>query len=382
MNIAIIRTTLNRGSGQVVHIREVASKLKSKGHYARIFCRQLLDDIQDLPVTIIEDPLGGVPFMRHFTFALSTTEVIEDFDLIHTQYHPCIFAGNTAHLLKKKPHVFTYHGFAPVNVWSSSRQMVKMIDHRIGTFFALRYGVDFVLTVSEYLKRELVEKYLFPSERILVCYNGVDFERFNLHVKGEVIRERYGLKDNPVVLFFGRLVPYKGVQYILQAAPQILKEVPDAFFIVAGASRHDTLKISQLLDRKNIRERFIFTGYVLNEEVPQLYAACNVFCFPSLWEGFGIPPAEAQATGKPVVAFNNCAVPEVVEDKVTGILVPPKNWKALAESVVHLLQNVNLAEEMGRKGNERIQRMFTWDKVAEVVETAYSKAIKYHGVRC
>jgi glycosyltransferase involved in cell wall biosynthesis len=151
---------------------------------------------------------------------------------------------------------------------------------------------------------------------------------------------------------------------------------------VGGASGHDTLKISRLLADQRVRERFIFMGYVPDGEVAQLYASCDVFCFPSLWEGFGIPLAEAQAVGKPVVAFNNCAVPEVVEDQRTGILVPPRNWRKLAKSVVFLLKNRDVAYVMGKAGRERVGRLFTWDRVAKVVETAYEKAVEYHGVRC
>lgn len=382
MKIAVIRTTLNKGSGQAVHIRETSRQLMSRGYDIQVFCRHVFEDMGDIPVTVVDDPLKDLPFVRHLSFAFSLVGKVQDFDLVHTQYHPGVFAGCVSHFLKEKPHVFTYHGFAPVNVWGSGRQMLKMIDHRVGTFLAARYGIDYALTVSEYLKRELAEKYLFPSERILVCYNGVDLERFSPHVSGESIRDHFKLGSKPVVLFLGRLVPYKGVEFMLQAAPLILREVPDAYFLVGGASRHDTLKISRLLADQRVRERFIFMGYVPDGEVAQLYASCDVFCFPSLWEGFGIPLAEAQAVGKPVVAFNNCAVPEVVEDQRTGILVPPRNWRKLAKSVVFLLKNRDVAYVMGKAGRERVGRLFTWDRVAKVVETAYEKAVEYHGVRC
>ncbi|MEM3403147.1 MAG: glycosyltransferase family 4 protein [Nitrososphaeria archaeon] len=382
MRVAVIRTTLNRGSGQVVHIKETAKALKAKNHYVEVFCRQSLENLGDIPVNIVNDPLKNTLFFRHFTFSLSLLKFIEDFDIVHSQYHPGVLAGSLSHLIKGKPHVFTYHGFAPVRVWSSIRQMLKMIDHRLGTFIALKYGIDYILTVSEYLKRELVEKYYFPSDRILVCYNGIDFRRFNLSVKGDLIRERYKLGDKPLVLFFGRLVPYKGVQYILQAAPLILKEVPNTYFIVAGTSRHDFIKISRLLTNQKIRERFIFTGYIPDEEVPQFYSTCDVFCFPSLWEGFGIPPAEAQACGKPVVAFNNCAIPEVVKNFETGILVPPRDWRSLAKATSMLLKDPDRAIKMGLDGNKWVTNQFTWEKVATVVSEAYKRAVNYHGVWC
>lgn len=377
MKIAIIRTTLNKGSGQVVHIREVAKRLKAKGHKVEIICREKFEELGEIPVKLINPPLN-IPFLRHFTFAFSAGRHLDDYDLVNTQYHPGIFAGNVAHFLKDKPHVHTFHGFAPIGVWKSTRQMVKMIDHRLGTFSALRFGVDYIVTVSQYLKKRLVKSYFFPHEKITVSYNGVDLNRFNIKVSGDSIRERYKLKDYPLVLFFGRLAPYKGVQYMLQAIPMILKDISDVKFLVAGASRYDVVKIAKFIGSSYIKEKLIFTGYVPDEEVPQLYAACDVFCFPSLWEGFGLPPAEAQACGKTVVAFNNCAIPEVVKHGETGILVAPKDSKALAKAIVTLLKNHELREEMGKKGYERVLKLFTWDKVADIIEEAYKRAIKYH----
>lgn len=382
MKIAIIRTTLNKGSGQVVHIREVAKRLKAKGHHVEVFCRELFENLKEVPIKVVKPPLSNMPFLRHFTFAANTLKILENFDIIHTQYHPGIFAGNMLHFLNDKPHIHTYHGFAPVRVWRNFRQMIKMLDHRIGTFASLRCGVDHIVTVSRYLKRKLTETYLFPHNRITVSYNGVDLSRFNVNVKGDVVRERYKLGNALVVLFFGRLAPYKGVQYMLQALPIVLKKVPNTMFLVAGASRYEMVKISKLLESPSVKDRLIFTGYVSDEEVPQLYAACDVFCFPSLWEGFGIPPAEAQATGKPVVAFNHCAIPEVVEHNKSGILVPPKDSRALGEAIVKLLKNPDKRVEMGKVGYKRILKQFTWDKVVAILEQAYRKGIEHHGERC
>ncbi|MGC8911943.1 MAG: glycosyltransferase family 4 protein [Nitrososphaeria archaeon] len=382
LKVAMVRSTLNRGSGQVVHIREISKRLIKRGYHVELFCRESFVDLKDIKVNFVHDPLKNFPFLRHFTFASSTAICTKDFDLIHTHYHPGIFGGNFSHMFNGLPHVFTFHGFAPIFHWTNVRQMVKMLDHRIGTFFAIRSGVDHIITVSEYLKRVLIERYFIPPDKITVCYNGVDFKRFNIKVDGSNFRERYKLKDKKIVLFFGRLVPYKGAQYIIKAAPLIVKEVPDCYFIVAGTSRHDRLQIDKMLNVPKLRERFIFTGYVSDEEVPELYASCDVFSFPSLWEGFGIPLAEAQAVGKPVVAFNTCAIPEVVENGRSGILVPPKDWRALAYAIIYLLKNPGIASKMGEYGYDRVRKKFTWDIVTEKVEEAYKKAMIYHSVRC
>jgi 1,2-diacylglycerol 3-alpha-glucosyltransferase len=382
MRVAMVRSSLNRGSGQAVHISEIAKRLIERGYHIELFCRESFVDFQDLKINLLRDPLKGLSFFRHFTLASSIAISTKGFDIVHTHYHPGVFGGIFSHALNGIAHVFTFHGFAPITTWTNVRQMFKMLDHRIGTFIALRFGVDHIITVSRYLKKVLIEKYFVSPDMVSVCYNGVDLKRFNINVKGDYFRERYRLKDRKVVLFFGRLVPYKGAQYIIRAAPLIVEKVPDCHFIVAGASRHDRLNIDRILSVSKIRERFTFTGYVPDEEVPKLYASCDVFTFPSLWEGFGLPLAEAQAVGKPVVAFNTCAMPEVVENGRSGILVSPKDYRKLAEAIVYLLKNPDVAHEMGENGYERVKRMFTWDLVASKVEEAYKKAISYHSVRC
>jgi glycosyltransferase involved in cell wall biosynthesis len=118
----------------------------------------------------------------------------------------------------------------------------------------------------------------------------------------------------------------------------------------------------------------VFTGYVPDREVPQLYAACDIFCYPSLWEGFGLTPAEAQACGKPAVAFDNCALPEVIDDGHTGLLVEPRNVKALAEALICLLHDEERRISMGLEARERVLRLFSWDKAAQQTLQVYHEA--------
>ncbi|MBC7130376.1 glycosyltransferase family 4 protein, partial [Candidatus Bathyarchaeota archaeon] len=318
----------------------------------------------------------NIPLLRNFIFPFKSLKYLEDFDLVHTQYHPGIFAGNVSAKLHGKPHIFTFHGFAPIRPWRNYRQKLKMIDHRIGTFFALRFHVDKIITVSNYLKRELITKYFVDKDKIHVIYNGVDTERFNPKVDGNRVRKIYRLGETPVVLYLGRLAPYKGVHFLIKAIPHVLKELPEAKFVIGGAARYDAPNIWNLTQKLGVQQSIVFTGYVPNDAVPELYACCDVFCYPSLWEGFGLTPAEAQASGKPVVAFNTCALPEVVVHKHTGLLVEPCNVKALAESIVFLLKDPKLRRRMGAEARKRILKMFSWEKAAEETLKIYNEVLQ------
>ena len=94
-----------------------------------------------------------------------------------------------------------------------------------------------------------------------------------------------------------------------------------------------------------------------------------------MWEGFGLPPAEANASGIPVVAFNQCAIPEVIKNGETGILVPPKDYNEMAKSLIHLLQNESVAHGMGKEGRKRVERLFTWDKTVDMTIKIYNQVL-------
>ncbi len=375
MRIAIIRSTLNKGSGQVVHIRELAQRFLKMGHQVTIFSREIKEQIEGVEVKKIDFLFDNIPFSRHFGFATKCGSKIQEYDVVHTQYHPGIFVGNFVRFMKDLPHIFTYHGFAPIRIWNNPKQKIKMIDHKFGTYFALRLGVDRIITVSNYLKKELIKSYRTPEKKIHAIYNGVDTKRFNPKVDGGIIRDRYEIGSAPLVLYVGRLAPYKGIHFLIKAIPHILKEVPNAKFLIAGSDRFEAIKISELIPNVRIRNKLIFTGYVPDEDIPRIYAACDVFCYPSLWEGFGLTPAEAQACGRPAVAFDHCAIPEVIENKGTGILVKPGKYRELASAISFLLNNEKERGQMGRKGIERVRRLFSWDSAAKNSIIVYEKAI-------
>ncbi len=339
-----------------------------------IFSRESEIERQDLCIREIGFQGDHIPFLRNFIFPFSSSPWFKEFDILHTQYHPGIFVGNLARKAVGVPHVFTYHGFAPIRIWRNPKQRMKMIDHRVGTFLALRFGIDRIISVSRFLKRELVNFYRFDENRIHVIYNGVDTERFNPDVEGGEIRRRYGLEDTPLVLFLGRLAPYKGVQYLIRAMPLILKERPEVKFLIVGSRRFDMLNLPGMADSLGVGDSVIFTGFVPDILIPKFYACCDIFCYPSLWEGFGLTVAEASATGKPVVAFNRCALPEVVENGKTGLLVNPDPAQ-VAEAINTLLSDEEMRRRMGRRARDRITRLFSWPKMVRETLNLYQKVL-------
>jgi 1,2-diacylglycerol 3-alpha-glucosyltransferase len=344
---------------------EIASRIKAAGNTVAVVSREAAVKSREIPIYELQFAGGNIPFLRNMVFPPRSLSVLRNFDVVHTQYHPGVFAGDLAAEWLKKPHVFTFHGFAPIRAWRNPKQTLKMVDHRLGTLFALRTNVHKIITVSHFLKTELIKRYFVEADKIQVIYNGVDLERFTPHIDGVSIRKRYGLGDRPAILYLGRLAPYKGVQFLIEAIPEVLRELPGAKFLIGGGARYDTVDIGGLIKRLKIGKSVVFTGYVSDQDVGRLYAACDVFCYPSLWEGFGLEPAEAQACGKPVVAFDNCALPEVVKDGRTGLLVQPRRVEALAEALISLLHDKERRIRMGHDARRRVAQLFSWETAAQ-----------------
>ena len=376
MKVAIVRSTLHKGSGQTVHIRELTKRLSSKGVEVEVFTREHMGDISPVRVAKVKFRGSNINFIRHFGFMAKCGMMIDDFDLTHTQYHPGIFVGNFVRALKKIPHVFTFHGFAPIRSWTNPTQRLKMLDHTLGTMIALHSGVDKVIAISRYIQNSLVKFYNVDEGKISLVHNGVDIKRFNPRIDGSSVRAKYGIAEDPAILYMGRMDPYKGVQFLLKAIPLVLNEIPNARFIIAGGTRYDQVKINHLLSSSKIHNALVFTGYVEESEVPLLYAACDIFCYPSMWEGFGLTPAEAQASAKPVVAFNHCAIPEVVKNGETGILARPGDSRELGKAMIQLLRDLRLREAMGQAGRSRVEKFFSWDLAARKTLEVYKEVVE------
>lgn len=373
LQVAYVRSSLHVGSGLVNHIMEIAERVKLAGNDVAIISRESQIKSKNIPIYELRFAGDGIPLFRNLIFPSKSLSLLKTFDLIHTQYHPGIFAGNAASIFWRKPHVFTYHGFAPIKAWRNYKQKLKMIDHRLGAFSSLHMNIQKIITVSYFLKKELMKRYFVREDQIQVIYNGVDIERFNPNLSGNCIRKYYRLGNRPVVLYFGRLAPYKGVQFLIEAASKVLKELPETKFLIGGAIRYDIADLNRLI--KKVKHSVVFTGYVAAQDVPSLYAACDVFCYPSLWEGFGLTPVEAQACGKPVVAFNTCALPEVVKNGHTGLLAEPRNVEALAEALIFLLKEESQRVRMGLTARERVTKLFSWDKAAQKTLQVYYEAL-------
>lgn len=207
-----------------------------------------------------------------------------------------------------------------------------------------------------------------PPSAVRVVYNGTDLRRFSPSGNGsKPVDLRYG----PNMVFACRqLFPRKGIRFLIEAAALIKPRVPDLKVVIAGDG-FERPELVALADRLGIGADVTFLGWVQNTELPPYYRAAAISVIPSLEEGFGIPAAEAMGCETPVVASDAGGLPEVIEDGVTGLVVPRGDARALAAAMESLLADPARRHRMGQAGRARALRLFDWDRTAEQFEEMY-----------
>ncbi len=236
-----------------------------------------------------------------------------------------------------------------------------------------------VLADSQATKDDLVELYGTAPDKITVLYCGVDprFTPQKQRGEEERIRRRYKLGHQPYILSLGTLQPRKNYSRLISAFARVadvsrrIDGRPTLHNLVIVGKQgwlFDSIKADAA--RLGVRTRVIFPGYVRDEDLPALYRNADLFIFPSLYEGFGLPPLEAMACGTPVVTSNVSSLPEVVGD--AGLTVDPTDIYALANAMSRVLQDSRLREEMVEKGLARAAQ-FTWLRAARQLQQVYRR---------
>ena len=230
---------------------------------------------------------------------------------------------------------------------------------------------DVKLCVSKWFHDYLLKNYSITTE---IVPNGVDVEKFKPMENPTAVKRQFGLGNEPCVLFVGSLIPRKGLSFLVEAAKKIVKENADTKFLIVGEGPlKNQLTVS--LESANLSGNFKFLGNLKEDALLAAYNCADVFVLPSIQEGQGIVLLEAQASGKPVVAFDVGGVNEAVRNKETGLLVKRGSSVELANALLRLLSDKSLREKMGANGRGFVSENFTWDICAQKMLKVYREAL-------
>jgi glycosyltransferase involved in cell wall biosynthesis len=211
--------------------------------------------------------------------------------------------------------------------------------------------------------------------RVRVVYTGVDTAATVSAVEVERVKERYGLLPfQPVIGTVANLFPRKGYEYLIEALTDIRRVIPHVHCLIIGeGEEHYCKRLLGMVEEKKLKENVTFAGFQQN--VLSHISSMDVFVLPSIMEGFGIVLLEAMAMAKPVVATAVGGIPEVVEDKVSGFLVSPKDSRALAQRILYLLENPQIRHQMGQAGRARVVEQFSVERMVTQLQGFYDELV-------
>ncbi len=295
-----------------------------------------------------------------------STEV--EFNLIHA--HDWLVAEGSITLADKTqlPLVATIHAteYGRHNgIHTPSQRYVSDQERRLGA------AARRVIVCSQYMLKEVERALGCPPAKVDVIYNGItplpavpDFDRV-------AWRLQFAPPDTKIIYYVGRLSHEKGIFVLLNALPRILETMGGKVrCIIVGSGSAQEALLKQQASHLGIKDKLIFTGFMPDQDLPKLQAVADCAVFPSLYEPFGIVALESFAAGVPVVVSDTGGLPEVVEDGVTGIVTRVNNAHALAEGILRVLQDEELARTLVIQARAVLETKFNWAKLAQqTIET-------------
>jgi starch synthase len=378
--------------GAGVHVAELVRALRAHDTEVIVRAFGLPREEDDVRSYLVPPELAGAnPAIATLGVDLQIARDVEGADLVHSHTWYANAAGHLAGLLHGIPHVVTAHSLEPLRPWKSEQlgggyRVSSWIE---ATAFA---GAAKVIAVSEGMRRDILRSYpQLDESKVEVVYNGIDLARWKPVDDVDLVRELGIDPSRPSVVFVGRITRQKGLPYLLRAAALLPPEVQ----LVLCAGAPDTPEIlAEVRDGvaalQQLRSGVVWIDRLLSQvELSAVLTSATTFVCPSIYEPLGIVNLEAMACGAPVVGTATGGIPEVVEDGVTGRLVPidqaqdgtgtpidPDRFVAdLAAALIEVLGDPAMARRMGEAGRRRAETLFSWDSIAARTKEIYSALI-------
>lgn len=325
----------------------------------------LVNKLKELEIEIEFIPTVEFSKKRLFQFIINTLNLVfllqrRNIDLIHANSIYVAEQSYIAGYLKSVPCICHVRDLVPVlgAGWIRNIAFRKMKG---------------LIAISDAVKNDLVEKLRIPEDNIIKIYNGVDIQEFYPEISGKDFREEFNLNTLKLIGIVGRLSPEKGHEIFLRAGAEVIRRRGNIRLIIIGSSElgpedyMDSLK--GLIEKLNIKEKVIFTGF--RDDLPTVMAALDIIIVPSVREPFGRVIIEAMAMEKPVIATDSGGVPEIISEGC-GVLVRHGDIEGIVSAVIHILDNKDTGEQMGRKARDFVKERFDIIRHVSEIERLYN----------
>jgi len=376
--------------GAGIYAANLAKELVDIGHEVHVLTpcltgsvrEEVIDGVYVHRVDVIDKPyLLALSFWINLREALSgLNRQLGGIDILH--------GNNLTNLLifqKIIPQIVTVHSFSSLSINAEKPNVFKRLFDKGENNYFFKYlersilnRSDIIIANSLYTKRAICadNKLSTKESKVFVIPNGASIRVIDPLQRDDklAIRKEFNLGNYPIILFVGRLVPRKGLQFLIQAMKNLNKDEIRAKLIVVGDGS-DRFTYINLVNELNLNNQVIFTGYIDDNLLEKIYSLSDIVAIPSINEPFGIVALDAMIAGKPIVAFDSGALPEILENNANGMLVKSKDPIAFSEALSKYLSDPELAQMVGRRNLEAVLSKYSWKKYAEELDRVYNFAI-------
>jgi glycosyltransferase involved in cell wall biosynthesis len=337
------------GGGIATHIKELSRHLEMRGN-----------SVTFVSPAHLAPPLAIARYARKLAAGYDIVHVHGSYDI------PALIAGHLATKALGGGTVFTTHGTGS-RYWRPGKRWGAL-------WRSSAKRVEVIISVSEFVRRRMVQILGENPPKHLTIYNGVDSDFFSPAVDSSKAKLALGVSGKYVLLYVGRLASNKGIGHLLRAMPSLRNEIHDVTLLIGGRGEMQG-ELGREAIELGVSDVVDFRGYIPQERLPGYYEASDVVVVPSTYEPGGITPLEAMSMKKPVIGARTGGIAESLTNGLTGLLVPPGDPGAIATAVKRLHDDPDLAARLGENGRAMVEKRFSWEKVAEDTLGAYSGAL-------
>ncbi|NJR50155.1 MAG: glycosyltransferase family 4 protein [Leptolyngbyaceae cyanobacterium CSU_1_3] len=296
---------------------------------------------------------------------------IEAIDLFHFPF----FKTGKLGFAKTRPCIFTMHDLIPILY----PQYFKFRDtqHLKSAIARIRKDQDYLICVSESTKQDFCNFTTIDPARVFVISSAASESFYQVTDRTLILEtlRRFNIPPSPFIMSLATLEPRKNLDFLIKGFLKYIQEMNDqeTNLVLIGALgwKYDRIFESLPEADQKLRSRIILTGYIPDQDLSAIYSGASVFAYPSLYEGFGLPPLEAMQCGTPVITSNTSSLPEVVGD--AGIMIDPHQEDELCQAFSTILNSQKIQAEMSHKSLQRASQ-FSWEKCAEQTANLYKIA--------
>lgn len=268
------------------------------------------------------------------------------------------------------PYVITLHDAIPLKMPETvSDSYLRLFHEEMPKIIPL---CDGIITVSEHSKKDIVEAFNIPEDKVFVTYLASEpiYKQINKELSKLVIKKYYGI-EGKLILYIGGFSPRKNILGIIKAFSKLNAKFNNQYKLVIAGKKGISYNIyKKHVENLNLEDKVLFPGYIEMQHIPYLYNASELFIYPSFYEGFGLPPIEAMACGIPVIASNTTSIPEILKDSC--LYVDPYDIDDIYSKMYDVLTSKDLRNILIQNGFDRVSRL-SWKETALSTLAAYRK---------